>query len=62
MTALPAAPLVQDVISALYVIRTKTLRVGELVQFPINDGGRTYEVTVEIQAQEEVLQGVLAIC
>jgi len=45
---------VQDVISALYVIRTKTLRVGELVQFPINDGGRTYDVTVEIQAQEEV--------
>ena len=25
-----------------------------LVQFPINDGGRTYDVTVEIQAQEEV--------
>lgn len=53
-TESPVPSCVQDVISALYVIRTKTLRVGELVQFPINDGGRTYEVTVEIQAQEEV--------
>ena len=53
-TESPVPACVQDVISALYVIRTKTLRVGELVQFPINDGGRTYDVTVEIQAQEEV--------
>jgi len=47
-------PCVQDVISALYAIRTKNLRVGELVRFPISDGGRTYDVTVETQAQEEV--------
>lgn len=53
-TESPVPSCVQDVISALYVIRTKTLRVGELVQFPINDGGRTYDVTVEIQALEEV--------
>ena len=53
-TESPVPACVQDVISALYVIRTKTLHVGELVQFPINDGGRTYDVTVEIQAQEEV--------
>jgi len=53
-TESPLPSCVQDVISALYVIRTKNLRVGELVQFPINDGGRTYDVTVEIQAQEEV--------
>lgn len=53
-TESPLPSCVQDVISALYVIRTKTLRVGELVQFPINDGGRTYDVTVEVQSQEEV--------
>ena len=53
-TESPLPSCVQDVISALYVIRTKNLRVGELVQFPINDGGRTYDVAVEIQAQEEV--------
>jgi hypothetical protein len=54
LTESPVPPCVQDVISALYAIRTKNLRVGELVRFPINDGGRTYDVTVEIQAQEEV--------
>ncbi|MCI0421246.1 MAG: DUF3108 domain-containing protein [Acidobacteria bacterium] len=53
-TESPIPACVQDVISALYVIRTKNLRVGDLIQFPINDGGRTYDVTVEIQAQEEV--------
>jgi hypothetical protein len=45
---------VQDVISALYLIRTKNLRVGDLIRLPINDGGRTYDVGVEVQAQEEV--------
>lgn len=45
---------VQDVISALYLIRTKTLKVGEQVNFPINDGGRTYDVSVEVQATEEI--------
>lgn len=53
-TESPIPACVQDVISSLYVIRTRNLRVGDLVQFPINDGGRTYEVNVEIQAQEEV--------
>jgi hypothetical protein len=45
---------VQDVISALYLIRTKTLKVGEQVNFPINDGGKTYDVSVEVQATEEI--------
>jgi uncharacterized protein DUF3108 len=45
---------VQDVISALYLIRTKVLKVGEPVNFPVNDGGRTYDVVVEVQAAEEI--------
>jgi Protein of unknown function (DUF3108) len=45
---------VEDVISALYVIRTKTLKVGEQVNFPVNDGGKTYDVSVEVQATEEI--------
>lgn len=53
-TTSPIPECVQDVISALYLIRTKNLRVGDLIHFPINDGGRTYDVGVEIQAQEEV--------
>ena len=51
-TSIP--PCVQDVISALYVVRTKNLKVGEQIHFPISDGGRTYDVVVEIQAQEEI--------
>jgi hypothetical protein len=53
-TSSPIPNCVQDVVSALYAIRTKSFRVGDLVRFPINDGGRTYDVAVEIQAQEEV--------
>ena len=45
---------VQDVISALYVVRTKNLKVGEQLHFPISDGGHTYDVVVEIQAKEEI--------
>ena len=40
-------------ISALYVIRTKTLSVGELVQFPINDGGRTLSTSQWRSRQQE---------
>lgn len=53
-TSSPIPGCVQDVISALYIIRTRNLKVGDLVHFPINDGGRTYDVGVEVQAQEEV--------
>ncbi len=50
----PIPLCIQDVISALYVIRTKVLKVGEQVSFPMNDGGKTYEVLVDVQATEEV--------
>lgn len=50
----PIPSCVQDVISALYVVRTKSLKVGEEIHFPISDGGRTYDVVVEIQAEEEI--------
>lgn len=45
---------VQDVITSLYIIRTKPLKVGETLNFPINDGGTTYDVLVEVQAEESV--------
>lgn len=50
----PIPVCVQDVISSLYLVRTLSLKVGEQVNFPINDGGRTYNVVVEVQAQEEI--------
>jgi hypothetical protein len=45
---------VQDVISAFYFVRTKNLRIGETLRFPINDGGKTYDVDVEVQAVEAI--------
>jgi hypothetical protein len=50
----PIPPCVQDVVSAIYLIRTKNLKVGERLNFPINDGGKTYDVDVEIQAAETI--------
>ena len=51
---IPIPNCVQDVISAFYFVRTKNLRVGEILRFPINDGGKTYDVDVEVQAMEAI--------
>lgn len=45
---------VQDVLSALFYMRTQPLTLGESVQFPVNDNGKTYNLTVEIQQRETV--------
>ncbi|PYV24460.1 MAG: hypothetical protein DMG24_11420 [Acidobacteria bacterium] len=50
-----AAPAcVEDVISAFYFIRRQPLRVGEQIRLPINDGSRTADVRVEVQALEKI--------
>ncbi|MBZ5534667.1 MAG: DUF3108 domain-containing protein [Acidobacteriia bacterium] len=61
---LPASPIrkaqtatpgcVQDVLSALFYMQTQPFTVGKSVQFPVNDGGKTYNVTVEIQQRETI--------
>ncbi|MGB7621166.1 MAG: DUF3108 domain-containing protein [Terriglobia bacterium] len=45
---------VQDVLSALFYMQTQTFTLGKSVQFPVNDGGKTYDVTVEIQQRETI--------
>ena len=50
----PIPACVQDVISAFYFVRTRDLKVDETFRFPINDGGKTYDVDVEVQAVETV--------
>lgn len=47
-------PCVVDVVSAFYVVRRRPLEVGESLVIPINDGSKTHEVTVEVQAREEI--------
>ncbi|MBZ5551176.1 MAG: DUF3108 domain-containing protein [Acidobacteriia bacterium] len=51
-TATPGC--VQDVLSALFYMQTQPFTVGNSVQFPVNDGGKTYNVTVEIQQRETI--------
>jgi hypothetical protein len=43
-----------DVISGLYYVRSLKLEVGKPFQVPINDGGHTVLVDVEVQAREEI--------
>jgi hypothetical protein len=50
----PIPECVQDVISALYAARIRQFQVGEKFRFPINDGGTTYDVEVEVQAEEQL--------
>jgi len=45
---------VADVVTAFYYVRKQPLRVGESFRLPINDGAKTYDVTVEVQAREQV--------
>lgn len=45
---------VQDVLSALFYMQSQPFTVGKSVQFPVNDGGKTYNVTVEIQQRETI--------
>jgi hypothetical protein len=45
---------VTDIITAFYYVRGQPLHVGERLRLPINDGAKTYEVTVEVQAREQI--------
>jgi len=45
---------VADVITAFYYVRKQPLRVGEQIRLPINDGAKTHDVAVEVQAREPI--------
>jgi hypothetical protein len=42
------------VLTAFYVVRRRPLEVGERLVIPINDGSKTHDVVVEVQAREEI--------
>lgn len=50
--AIPAC--VEDVVTAFYFLRRQDLQVGHPIQLPVNDGSKTYDVTVEVQAREQI--------
>lgn len=45
---------VEDVVTAFYFLRRQNFRVGQSIRLPVNDGSKTYEVTVEVQAREKI--------
>jgi len=50
-----AAPAcVHDILSALYYVRTRPLTVGQSFEVPVNDGSKTIQLRVEVQAEEEI--------
>ncbi len=45
---------VEDVLSAFYFVRSQPLQVGQRFLVPINDGAKTRQVGVDIQARERI--------
>lgn len=45
---------VHDVVNAFYFVRRQPLRVGQEIQVPINDGSKTADVRVAVQALENI--------
>ena len=45
---------VQDVVTAFYYLRRQKFQVGQDIRLPVNDGSKTYEVSVEVQARERI--------
>ena len=45
---------VQDILSALYFVRSQPLEVGRTLEFPLNDGSPTISIRLEVQAVEDV--------
>ncbi|MGH9430171.1 MAG: DUF3108 domain-containing protein [Terriglobia bacterium] len=50
--AIPAC--VEDIVTGFYYLRRQPLRVGEPIHVPVNDGSKTQDVVVEVQAREPI--------
>lgn len=50
----PTRPWVQDIVSAIYHLRTVPLTVGQTIEIPLSDSGKTYDIPVKVHAQEQL--------
>ena len=48
----PIAPCTEDVVTAFYYLRSQPMKVGDRIMVPVNDGSKTRDVSVEVQARE----------
>ncbi len=44
----------EDVVTAFYYLRRQDFEVGKVIHLPVNDGSKTYDVAVEVQARERI--------
>ncbi len=45
---------VQDVVTAFYYLRRQNLQIGKPLHMEVNDGSKTYDVTLDVQARETI--------
>jgi hypothetical protein len=45
---------VEDVVTAFYYLRGQDFQIGKPIHLPVNDGSKTYDVTLDVQARELV--------
>jgi hypothetical protein len=45
---------VEDVVTAFYYVRSQDFQIGKPLHLPVNDGSKTYDVTIEVQAHETI--------
>lgn len=50
----PTPACVHDILSALYYVRSRPLTIGQVIDVPINDGSKTIQLRVEVQAEEDI--------
>jgi hypothetical protein len=43
---------VEDVVTAFYYLRSQDFQIGKPLHMPVNDGSKTYDVTLDVQAPE----------
>jgi hypothetical protein len=51
---LPIAPLTQDILSAIYALRARSLKIGDRFSMPVVDSGMNYAVQIDVEAAERV--------
>ncbi len=49
-----APPCTEDVVTAFYYLRRQDFQTGKVIHLPVNDGSKTYDVAVEVQARERI--------
>lgn len=50
----PTQRWVQDVLSAIYYVRTLPMNVGQTIEVPVSDSGKTYNVQIHVVAHEQL--------